>query len=55
LDIETRKNNDKRKIFLLRTQYINKLLSSFNELIAYNKKSSQYVNRTTKSARRLIL
>lgn len=54
LDIETKKNNDKRKIFLLRKQYIDKLLLSFNEAITYNRQSNQYIDKNTKSASRLI-
>ena len=54
LDIETKKNNDKRKIFLLRKQYIDKLLLSFDEVITYNRQSNQYIDKNTKSASRLI-
>ena len=54
LDLEREKNNDKRKIFILRRQYLEKLISDFSSLVEYNRQSSQYIDKKTKSASRLI-
>ena len=53
LDLEREKNNDKRKIFILRRQYLEKLMSDFSNLVQYNRQSSQYIDKKTKSASRL--
>lgn len=53
LDLEREKNNDKRKIFILRRQYLEKLMSNFSDLVQYNRQSSQYIDKKTKSASRL--
>lgn len=55
LDMEIKKNNDKRKIFVIRSQYIPQLLSSFREITLYNRNSTQYIDKNTKRASGLII
>ena len=45
---EIRKEEKKRNIYLLKTDYVELVLNEIEELMPYKKGSAQYVNRTLK-------
>ena len=47
-EYEEKKENDKRNIYLLKSQYLNIVLNDMNEIMPYKKGSSQYVSEDLK-------
>ena len=55
LEYETKLDDDKRNIFLLKQRYLNVVRDDMEEIMAYKKGSSQYVNGTLKRGENIRL
>ena len=49
-DYELKKENEKRNIYVLKSEYLNVVLNDMEETLEYKKGSTQYVSRTMKKA-----
>ncbi len=54
-DYETKKNDDKRGIYLLKPEYLNIAFDDLKEMMEYKKGSTQYVSETLKRAENIRL
>ena len=55
LQYEEKIENEKRNIFLLKTRYLNIVTDDMEELMTYQKGSTQYVDETLKEAENIRL
>lgn len=55
LEYETKLDDDKRNIFLLKPSYVNVVADDMEEIMAYKKGSTEYVSKTLKKAENIRL
>ena len=55
LEYETKLDDDKRNIFLLKPSYVNVVTDDMEEIMAYKKGSTQYISKTLKKAENIRL
>jgi len=55
LEYETKLDDDKRNIFLLKPSYVNVVADDMEEIMAYKKGSTEYISKTLKKAENIRL
>ena len=55
LEYETKLDDDKRNIFLLKPSYVNVVTDDMEEIMAYKKGSTEYISKTLKKAENIRL